>query len=158
VVIVIIVFIAMRGGSKTSDITPASAPGSSLKELLAAGGSQQCSFSSTDATSGARTSATVFVTAGHMRGDFTGQAAGGTAASSHMIVDGETSYLWSDGSVQGVKMSFANLDAQASPSGQQQPVNLDQKANYSCKTWSPDNSTFALPTGVTFTDLSALPQ
>src|ERR1035437_9338850 len=60
---------------------------SSLKDLLSKGIAQSCTFSS-DASSG-----TVYVSSGKVRGDF-GTTVDGNVTKSHMIVDGNTSYIW----------------------------------------------------------------
>lgn len=156
VVVVIIALLAMRGGSDTSSETTTSTGGSSdgssmsLKELFAAGGSQECEFNSDEG--GVRSSGLVFVSGNRMRGDFTSEI-GGKAETSHMIVDGGTSYVWTDGSSQGVKMSFANVSAQSS---QQGSVDADKKVDYSCTSWSADASKFSVPSTVTFADLGAM--
>ena len=69
-----------------------------------------------------------------------------------MIIDGNTSYIWSDDSKSGIKMTF---DASATPSGSAatSPAgSFDATANmnYKCGVWVADSSMFTLPVGVQF--------
>ncbi len=143
--------------------TPAGIPGAqtgsqttsvnSLKDLLAKGIAQSCTFSS-DAESG-----TVYVSGGKTRGDFSSVTEGKTVLS-HMIVDGNTSYLWTDGQNTGFKMSFdPNAAASATPgtagtTGSTGSFDANANMNYKCSSWFADASKFALPAGVTFTSFS----
>jgi hypothetical protein len=131
-----------------------SAP-SSLKGLLAQTGSQKCTFADTGDAS--QSQGTVYVSNGKMRGDFT-SVAGTQTIQSHMIVKDNTSYLWSDAMQgQGIKMSFDAMSGQgASTQGTPQAVDINAQVQYSCSAWSEDASQFALPTNITFQDVSAM--
>lgn len=129
----------------------AAATSGSIKDLLALGRAQQCTFSDT-VTGG--TDGVVYVANNKVRGDFTATV-GGTATGSHMIVDGTAAYLWMDGQTTG----FKTVLDQAQPSvaaGQTQQFDANTSVDYSCKAWSVDNAVFTLPSGVTFSDPSAL--
>ncbi len=124
-----------------------------LKNLLAMGGSNKCTFSSS--TQNSQSDGVVYIANGQMRGDFTSTAAGKTTQS-HMIVKDATSYVWSDAAPQqGFKMSF---DAMATQSDANPQASVDPNAQvaYSCSSWSADANMFVLPTNVTFQDMSAL--
>jgi hypothetical protein len=118
----------------------------SLKDLLARTGSETCSF--TSSTQNSQSSGTVFINNGTMRGNFTSVTAGQTTQS-HIIVKGDSVYVWSDGLPQGYKMGVASLTAQ---NGQTQPggINASAPAGYACVAWSVDASVFLPPTGITF--------
>lgn len=91
-----------------------------------------------------------------MRGDFTSVASGQTTQS-HMITDGQTSYVWTDQMAQGFKMSFSSANATSGGSnGASTSVNPDEKVNYACSPWSVDQSEFTLPANITFSDMGAL--
>jgi hypothetical protein len=99
------------------------------------------------------------VSGGKSRGDFTATV-NGKAMGSHMIMDGKTSYIWTDGQTQGFKMS---VDAAATATAKdqaaaQQSFDANKKLNYSCSAWSADSAMFSLPAGVQFTDMSAMLQ
>jgi len=58
---------------------------------------------------------------------------------------------------QGIKMSFASMTTQ-SDSAPQGAVDPNAEVEYSCSAWSADASLFALPSGITFQDMSAMMQ
>lgn len=125
----------------------------SLKSLLAMNKSQKCTFD-VEASSG-----TSYISSGKMRGDFTAKT-GGSTGTTHMIVDGQTSYVWMDGQTSGYKMDFSAMQSNSmkgdvNNTGQ---VNVDpnRDINYSCTNWSVDSSVFTLPANVKFTDMSAM--
>lgn len=132
--------------------SPAAQSQTSLTALLAKGGSQKCTFSHEE--SGAGSSGTIYMSSGKMRGDFIAKVQGAQEVQSHMIVDGQTSYVWSDAMPQGVKMKFdAAATANATDPMAKGNIDPNQKANYDCSYWSADQSKFALPSGVTFMEL-----
>lgn len=133
--------------------TNSTAEKSSLKSLLAMNKSQKCTFD-VESSSG-----TNYITGGKMRGDFTAKT-GGSTATTHMIVDGQTSYVWMDGQTSGYKMDFSAMQGNSTKgdvnnTGQ---VNVDpnRDMNYNCTGWSVDNSVFVLPTNIKFADMSAM--
>jgi len=117
----------------------------SLADLANSSSSQTCTFTDASGTG------TVFVASGKVRADFSSMEAG-KAVGGHMILDNGTSYLWLDGQTTGFK---SKISATSNPTGQQ-GLDANQKLNYNCQSWSADASKFALPTGVTFTDMSSL--
>lgn len=146
VLLLIGAYILIKGGSdspQTSQISTAS----SLKDLISKGIAQSCTFTS-EGNKG-----TVYVSGEKVRNDFE-TTIDGRVTKSHMIVDGKTSYIWTDGQSTGFKMTF---ESSATPSTEVADVpetgGFDSSANmdYKCKTWMVDNSQFALPPGVQFT-------
>jgi hypothetical protein len=125
---------------------------SSLKDLLALGTSQKCTFSDSN------TAGTFYIASGKSRGDFSSTVAG-KATATHMIGDGKTSYVWIDGQKQGFKMSLEaaadQKQANAQPNASQ-GVDMNKKMNYSCEAWTADNSMFTLPSGIEFVDMSTM--
>jgi hypothetical protein len=124
----------------------------SLKDLLGLGTSQECLFS-TEGSNGV-----VYVAGGKVRGDFTTESEGQTTIS-HMIVDGQTSYVWMEGQQMGYKFSFdesAQVQDQDQGQTSQATVDIDQKVDYNCKSWNTDPSMFTLPAGIEFSDMSQL--
>ncbi len=118
-----------------------------LKSLVASGKSVKCSFSNS-ATDSAKVSGTVYVSSGKMRGDF--KTTSNDSVSSHVIVDSQNSYIWTDMSKQGYKFAIANQQ-QTNAAGRSQGPDMNQTVDYSCQDWSVDGSVFALPTDITFT-------
>lgn len=112
----------------------------SLKELLGVGLTQKCTFET----------GTVYLANGKMRGDF--------QENSHMIVDGTTSYTWTDGQNSGFKMTFDPASVESDNTSTTNPAGMDySKAyNYDCNNWSLDATVFELPKDVKFQDFSSL--
>jgi hypothetical protein len=131
----------------------------SLKELITANVPQKCTFSATDETGS--TEGTTYVSGGKVRSDATVTDEGETTVS-HMISDGKTNYIWTDGEKNGFKMTVPEEDAEdiSAPDSADTPVSnevdMDQKTDYKCAAWIPDNSVFVPPTNVTFTDFSQM--
>ncbi len=124
----------------------------SLKEMIASGVSQQCTFS--DDSSGAQTAGTVYVGGGKVRGDFSATS-GGTVMGMHMIADGTTMHTWIDGMTSGFSM---NMAAAQSSTNTQQSFDSDKKIDYRCEPWTVDASRFVLPSDITFQDMAAMMQ
>jgi len=129
-------------------IIPTAQP-KSLKDLLSLGKTQSCTFSD-----GTNSQTTIFITSNKMRGNFDSTIDGKTVKS-HIIVDGQTSYIWMDGQNTGYKMSIDKA-TQDQANTQQNQIDLNKQADYNCKDWTVDSSVFNLPTGINFTDLSKL--
>jgi len=122
----------------------------SLKDLLSSGIAQKCTYSG----------GTTYISSGKVRGDFSTTISDKTTAS-HMISDGKTSYIWTDGEKNGFKMTLGESPTPGTTS--QTPGNsaasgtdLNQKADYKCSNWTVDESYFTPPGTVTFTDLSQM--
>lgn len=137
-------------GRSNSSVTPVATQeqsASSLKDLISKGLAQSCTFSS------GGSSGTVYVSGGKVRTDYD-TTVDGKVTTSHMIVDGNTSYIWTEGQATGFKMTF---EASGTPSAETTNApaagGFDSSANmnYKCKTWAVDASQFALPAGVQFT-------
>lgn len=124
----------------------------SLKELIASGVSQKCTFS--DDSSGAQTSGTVYVGSGKVRGDFSATSQG-KVMGMHMIADGSEMHTWIDGMTSGFSMS---MDATQSGTNTQQSFDSDKKIDYRCESWAVDASKFVLPSDITFQDVAAMMQ
>ena len=122
----------------------------SLKSLLALGFPQTCEFTRND--KGEETSGIIYTDGKQMRGDFDTIGEGKTIRS-HMIVDNETIYAWTEGDNVGIKMEL-----NATPDGDRstQGVDVDEQLDYRCRTWPTDSSLFRLPDDVEFTDFRAM--
>jgi hypothetical protein len=149
-VIAVVAFNMNKTGAPVGGSPVAQSP-MSMKDLLAKGGSQKCTFANTAA--GTESSGVIYLASGRMRGDFTDKASGGQVVESHMIVDGQTTYIWGNQMPQGVKMSSDATTAQGGQTGS--GFDVDQALNYKCESWSANQGQFSLPSGITFMDLSA---
>jgi len=124
----------------------------SLKSLLTSSQSLQCTFSTQDENNPVK--GTVYVSNGKMRGDFqTGVME--KIINSHLIVDDNFSYFWTDESKRGIKMENNPLDSTSSAI---QPTNqgLDVNQNYNlvCDNWTADKTLLTIPTDVTFSSFN----
>jgi hypothetical protein len=122
----------------------------SLKDLISKGIAQTCTYS--NEVGGGK----IYVSGGKVRGDFETKVED-KVTKSHMIVDGSTSYIWSDGSLTGIKMTFdasetASKDAETSPVG---GFDASSDMNYKCGVWVVDSSMFAVPTTIKFTSFGS---
>jgi hypothetical protein len=134
--------------SNSSSTNQVSNSTQSLKDLLALGIAQKCSFTSNG------NSGSVYLSSGKMRGDFSVTQAGKTMMS-HMISDNNTYYVWTDGQTQGFKMSY-NVQSSAPQPYANQSVDVNQKNNYSCSPGVVDSAEFTPPTSVNFMDYSSI--
>ncbi|MDP2704879.1 MAG: hypothetical protein U1D31_01910 [Patescibacteria group bacterium] len=129
----------------------------SMKDLIAANISQKCTVDESNDVS--QSSGVVYVANGKLRGDFQSMASGMTVQS-HMIADGEYSYVWTSATNQGFKMPVSAQESAAvsdtSGTQGQQSVDYNQQLGYACEPWTADANTFSLPSGVTFTDMSTM--
>jgi hypothetical protein len=180
IIVVVILLIVLVGGaffllgkshtnpvkSVQTQMTKMSTEHKSLADFFSMTGSQKCTFSDKSNNS----SGTLYIGDSKMRGDLQ-TADNGKTATTHMINDGSYVYIWTDGQKDGYKMSTATIKKEAAqvsmspesnaPSEAQPssgPVNMNQKADYSCGPWSVDSSMFAVPQNVTFTDYSSMMQ
>ena len=127
----------------------------SIADLINAGKSLQCSFSSS--ADGYSSDGTVFVSGSNVRGDFNSEQ-GGKETQSHMIQNGENIYTWTDEPKQGMVMKISKEDAQKYKDEAESSAgsfNMDDSYEYSCMPWGSDSSKFTPPSDVQFTDLSA---
>ncbi|MCL4366934.1 hypothetical protein M1563_02085 [Patescibacteria group bacterium] len=124
-----------------------------LKDLLTMSQPQVCTYSNNSDNSSM--SGTAYVAGGKMRGDFS-TSTGTSNMSGHVIVDGNNSYIWTDGSTTGFKMTINQTVPTTTPSPSNQTANLNQQVTYSCSAWTEDSSKFNLPTDINFTTM-ALP-
>ncbi len=124
----------------------------SLKDLIASGQAQKCTFK--DKSASVNVEGTTYVAGGKMRGDFNSMV-GEKNIMMHMIASDKTSYTWMDGQTTGYKMVFDPADM-AAPTGSQQSVDINKVIDYNCSNWSVDSSVFTPPANVKFSELGAV--
>lgn len=128
-----------------------------LKGLLGMGQSQTCTYSVGEGLG----TGTVYISGGKMSME-TMVGTGSSSITSHMVMDGKTSYSWMDGQKTGYKMDFEAMQANTvkgdvNNSGQAN-IDVDKQFSFQCSNWTPDSSKFALPAGVEFTDMAKMMQ
>lgn len=125
----------------------------SLKDLF--GKNVMCTF---DVTQGEmRSRGTAYITGENMRVDSTTTQGDKLVVDSHMIKVGTDAYVWSSmgaGAGQGAKIKVtADMEAETKD---KLAVDWDQKMDYDCDDWNPDQGKFSVPTSINFVDLSAM--
>lgn len=131
-----------QGGTQTQE--------GGIKQLMAQG-NVRCTVTS-DANS-TTSGGVVYVANGHVRGDFTSTMPEVGMVESHMLVRDGYVYTWSNMATQGIKMAV-NSDTSVS-SDPEQPNPYDANYNYTCESWTPDESQFAIPSTIQFMELNA---
>lgn len=118
----------------------------SLQSLVAAGAPVTCTFSTT--TAQGEETGTMYIASGMVAGDFT--MSGGTQGTidAHMIIENQTSYMWTSMSTMGFKSTVIE---QATSSSSNQGVNYNSPMDYSCQPWTVDSTKFNLPANISFT-------
>lgn len=115
----------------------ATQPATTFNQLIGKKAAQKCAFSD----------GTIYVTAdGRLRintnpaGDVSGSVA------SHLLVLADkTAYSWGEGATTGTKSIFDPT---------KQIVNSTDPSTFNCQPWTPDESLFVIPSGVTFNDVN----
>lgn len=127
----------------------ASTESKSLKDLMAMGQNQSCTFEDETGNSGS-----VYASSGRVRGDFATNI-NGKLESSHLLVDGQYAHIWTEGMANGIKISLDAI-ADIDTTSAQQSVDIDEKVDFDCSPWSVDASLFVPPASVQFTDYSSM--
>lgn len=152
---------------QTGENQPTAAPAeqsqaTSLRELLANGQNQKCTFSMSETDENdnkTTTDGTLYISGKKMAEEvqITNSGNGGMNTNMMMISDSDKIYTW-DPSKKTPGMMFK----MTAPTGtednktQNQNVDLDKKIDMKCSPWAADESKFTVPTDVKFTDLSEL--
>lgn len=126
---------------------------SSLKDLLALGKSQKCTFSVN--TEDQNSSGTFYIAGGKSRGMITAQA-NGTNINSNILYDGDTSYMWQEGTNTGFKFKVNEQEAKDAQTQAQGNIDPNQKFDMQCEGWSADDSMFVVPNNINFQDFSSV--
>lgn len=131
---------------------------SSLRDLMGLGQNLTCTYSDAQGKS----VGTMYVSGADVRSDFDVTTPEGDNLVSHMITDGTTVYIWTDGQAVGFKQTLTAMEDSSGEtteeSGETQTVNVDEEVDFDCNNWTVDRSKFDLPTGVEFSDFSTMMQ
>lgn len=159
-IIVVIVLLFVAGGAyfvfgkgkgpigKNNPAQQTSTSPKSIKDLLSLGNSQKCTFTNIEST--VSSTGVVYVSGGKVRGDFD-TTIDGKITKYHTIVDGNTSYLWTEDSKSGFTTSFDSNNTNSDTR-----FDTNKLANYQCSGWITDSSVFNRPSDVKFSDMSDL--
>lgn len=141
--------------NKEASMEDSSMKKSTLRDLMALGTNQKCTF--TDLQS--KSTGTVYVSGTKARSDVNIVFESQPSYMSHMISDGETIYVWQEGQKTGFKTSLTDINKVSEESevpAQDKTVNVDDQVDYECNSWSVDPSLFTPPANVTFSDFGSM--
>lgn len=125
----------------------------SFDSFLRQGGAYVCTVN--QSVQGMNSQGTVYVDGSNVRGEFNSSIQGMSVKSEFLVKDGY-SYSWSNMMAnKGFKIAV-NDGGSASNTGTSgsYSFNAEQIGDYNCEPWSVDNSKFALPSGVIFTEVN----
>jgi len=150
------------GEDKTTDTEQSQS--TSMRDLLAMGKNQRCMVStSTTDDDGTKTDTvgTIYISGNKIAQEVNVVSTDKDmpVVNMRMITDGEFMYSWNTESKdQGMKIPMTDPSdgGVKNTNGQSESVDLDNKVDMKCSSWTVDNSKFVIPTDVHFTDLSEM--
>ncbi len=99
---------------------------------------------------------TVYINGDMVRGEYAMQVQGMNVDSNMVVRDGYT-YSWSSMMPTGYKSKIVAPEETTNPDTGTSGTyswNAEQIGDYNCESWSPDEAIFALPAGMTFTEMN----
>ncbi len=163
IVIIVTSYLLFDMSRDTSDAIPqvgGSGMPTSLSQLLASTDTQRCTF--TSPSEAGMSKGEFFIAHGSMRGNFEAEmnsASGLRVVKSYMVIDRGYTYVWADAASMGAKISVEAMHKAEERGGSEGgPIGLNQKVNYQCAPWSPDDAFFATPKNITFMDMTSMSQ
>ena len=162
----------MSGENISSEMLGDAEEGMSLRDLLGMGKSQKCTFK--NESEGMKSEGTFYVSGGKSRAMVSNTVSGekGGTTTSNMIFDtaSNTTYVWTEGMKEGVKMTMNDADQEEAPVSDDDAAeevpdastsndftrDLDQEYSYDCDSWKTDASLFVVPSDVTFVDMAEM--
>lgn len=162
----------MSGENISSEMSGDAEEGMSLRDLLGMGKSQKCTFK--NESEGMKSEGTFYVSGGKSRAMVSNTVSGGKGGTttSNMIFDtaSNTTYVWTEGMKEGVKMTMNDADQEEAPVSDDDTAeevpdastsndftrDLDQEYSYDCDSWKTDASLFVVPSDVAFVDMAEM--
>jgi hypothetical protein len=127
-----------------------------FSRFVAQGGTYKCTVDQYLENYSIKTSGTVYLDAGKIRGSFSTTVAGQKIDAWTIVRDG-FAYSWTSLVKTGYKTPVVNADTNASSSvsvsGNTYSFNLDQIGDYNCVDWKADGSVFLVPVDITFQEI-----
>lgn len=125
----------------------------SFSSLISQGGSHMCTVNQN--VGNIESKGTVYMMSGKLRGEFKSSVGGMNIETIFVVRDGY-SYTWSS-ALPNVGYKVAVLDS-TTPNSTATGVasysfNAEQIGEYECKDWAPNETFFALPSGIKFTEI-----
>lgn len=138
----------------------------SLKQLIGAGKTAECSFQFNNPDGNGATTGLVYVDGVRSRSEIRVRAEGREETNTInmdliSVSDGEMAYMWDEGQKTGTKYNIAEMEklgkemqeGQENTDQNQVQKNWEEMYDYRCKKWRVDESKFNIPTDIEFTDM-----
>lgn len=131
----------------------------SLKDIMALGRSQKCTFEYSNAETGT-TTGTSYISGKNVRTDFTITNPESPMIEGGMIMVDSTMYTWTNQEKKGVKMTITESmeesveEEMKDTEWNKEYMSPDEELDYNCSGWNEDHSVFAPPADIEFMDLS----
>ena len=139
-------------GQKQSEVLDTESP-KSIRTLLESTTPQKCSFK--DNMENIEMNGVVYIANKKMRGDYDSNILGKQMIT-HLIYDGDFTYMWTEGDVQGYKMANKQEVPNEVVQETKQQIDIDKLMDIRCDNWLVDELVFALPAGVEFVDIKTM--
>ena len=137
----------------------------SVIDLMNQNKNTTCTWSVNETNNNSKNSGRVYVSGKKFRQEMAFEQSDGQKMEIFAVSDGEIIYIWNtDQKNEGMKMKLDSVEAENKPDDtdvktgkiEGQAADFQNKVEYSCSPWAVDDSKFAIPEDVTFTDLSEM--
>lgn len=146
--------VTVTGTNASSTNTANEITTGTYSEILTLGKNVKCDYTNTDENG--TTQGTIYIKnrGEGLRSDFT-LTKDGTATNSHLIVDKNTEYIWSDSEKSGIRATITDEDKKTIFSDNTQDGGLSANEKLTCRAASIEQSLLTPPSNVSFVDFSA---
>lgn len=127
---------------------------SNIADIMKNGKTTQCTFNY-ETDKGGTSEGKFYISGNNMRGDINSITSTGKATNVSMVKNGDTTYIWGDSLPMGVKMTLS-MDDTLKNDQVNQYLNVNQKGDFKCTSWTADSAKFVAPTNIKFTDMSSM--
>lgn len=139
-------------GQMQSEALDAGSP-KSIRTLLESTSPQKCSFK--DNMENIEMNGVIYIANKKMRGDYDSNILGKQMIT-HLIYDGDFTYMWTEGDIQGYKIANKQEVPNEVVQETKQQVDIDKLMDIHCDNWLVDEQVFALPAGINFVDIKTM--
>ncbi|MEK7579424.1 MAG: hypothetical protein AAB460_02765 [Patescibacteria group bacterium] len=124
----------------------------SIWDLIRGGDDRKCTWKND--VDGVTLEGVIYASRGKFKSDIE-TSAGDITLVAHTLSDGAYIYSWTSASQQGTKFPMGDVVAEdAVPATTKEMEPFVEEFNFDCDAWTADSGTFALPSGITFTEVA----
>ncbi len=147
--------------SPTATVSQEESLTGSIADLMSGGKNLKCVWQTEATENAGKSSGTIMISGKKFRQDIKIEAKDTKTSGTEMnaISDGESMFVWGAADPKnGFKLSLAGTTEAKTTAkvGQTEAVDVNKKVDFRCSPWSVDESSFVLPEGVKFVDLSQM--